>query len=45
MSRKVEDKGRKGKHLNGIERGKIAALHEQGCTPYEIGKILGVKRE
>lgn len=32
---------RKGKHLNEMERGQIAALDKQGLSPYKIGKILG----
>lgn len=32
---------KKGKHLSKYERGQIAALYKEGCTPYRIGKILG----
>lgn len=41
MSKRVEDKGRKWKHLNPFERGQIAALHKEGYSAYRIGKILG----
>lgn len=29
------------KHLNEYERGQIKILHEQGYSPYKIGKIIG----
>lgn len=41
MSANVRDEGRKGKHLNQFERGRIASLTEAGFTAYRIGKMLG----
>lgn len=32
---------RKNKHLNAFERGQIQLLHNEGLTPYSIGKRLG----
>ena len=35
------EKARKGSHLTKEERRVIAALHEEGKSPYAIGKLTG----
>lgn len=41
MSRSVEDKGRKGKHVTLDEKMAMHVLCEAGYTPYRIGQLIG----
>ena len=36
-----KERAKKGSHLSQEERRNIAALHEEGFSPYKIGKLLG----